>query len=237
MSVTLLAHATSCPKRKADKTTVAEAIFLLGSERNSDKIIGAAYAPSFQNLNRWEWIPDLIEYDALPEHTTLTTSWEMIRLLSGTRITENLPMTISNGGFGPAYFVAGRSKDTGSHIAKFAVYNATSEVSFQLAFDGVGAGASANLTYLTAPFNASNPIGGSIVSKQTDTVTAGENGTMSFQLPPYSVAVLEVSAKNAGHGHDYSHHGNRHGWQGCRNFGKGGSHHGSWKKHGQGWRA
>ncbi|KAI7507169.1 putative vacuolar segregation protein [Hortaea werneckii] len=217
--------------------SVAEAIFLLGAERNSDKIIGSAYAPSFQNLNRWEWIPDLIEFDANPEHTTMSTSWEMIHLLSGTRITENLPMTITDGGFGPAYFVAGRSNDTGSHIAKFAVYNATSDVPFQLNFDGVSSGATANLTYLTAPMNASNPIGGSIVEKHTDTVTAGDDGTISFQLPPYSVAVLEVGADNAGKSKNYSGHGSRHGWQGCRSFGKGGSHKGSWGKHGHGWQA
>ncbi|KAK1089887.1 hypothetical protein LTR48_009394, partial [Friedmanniomyces endolithicus] len=31
--------------------SVSEAVFLLGAERNSDKMIGAAYAPGFQNLN------------------------------------------------------------------------------------------------------------------------------------------------------------------------------------------
>lgn len=34
--------------------SVAEAIFLLGAERNSDKIIGASYAPSFMNYNRYD---------------------------------------------------------------------------------------------------------------------------------------------------------------------------------------
>lgn len=200
-------------------------------------MIGAAYAPSFQNLNRWEWIPDLIEYDANPEHTTMSTSWEVIHLLSGTRITENLPMTITEGGFDPAYFVAGRSNDTGSHIAKFAVYNATKQMSFQLSFDGVSSGATANLTYLTAPANATNPIGGSAVTKHHETVTAGDNGTMSFQLPPYSVAVLEVGAENAGNGKDYNGHGSRHGWKACKSFGKGDSHRGSRGKHGHGWQA
>lgn len=34
---------------------VAEAIFELGAERNTDKIIGASYAPALQNLNKYEW--------------------------------------------------------------------------------------------------------------------------------------------------------------------------------------
>jgi len=34
---------------------VAEAIFSLGAERNSYGIIGATYAPGFQNLNSFQW--------------------------------------------------------------------------------------------------------------------------------------------------------------------------------------
>ena len=167
----------------------AEAIFLLSAER-SPAVIGASYAPTFQNLNKWEWIPDMIQFDAFPGHTTLGTSWHMLNLLSGTRITENLPMTITNGGFGPAYFVAGRSAVTGSHIIKIVNYNSTVDTPFQLNFAGVGAGAIANLTYLTAPMNASNPIGGNIVEKTTKLVHAQRNGTLSFSLPDWSVAVL-----------------------------------------------
>ncbi|KAK5129202.1 hypothetical protein LTR08_003752 [Meristemomyces frigidus] len=211
--------------------SVAEAIFLLGAERNSDKIIGASYAPGFQNLNRWEWIPDLISFDANPAHTTLSTSWHMLELLGGTRITENLPMTITDGEYGPAYFVAGRSAVTGAHIAKFAVYNGTE--SFNLTFAGVGAGATANLTYLTAPMNASQPIGGNIVQTHEQTVRAGRNGVFSFKLPEYSVAVFNVAANAAGPGHNYGNAGNRHGWKGWKSWGRDKSHHGVLNQWGQ----
>ncbi|KAK4550251.1 hypothetical protein LTR36_003218 [Oleoguttula mirabilis] len=215
--------------------SVAEAIYLLGAERNSDKIIGASYAPTFQNLNSWEWIPDLIEYDAYPGHTTLSTSYYMIQLLSGTRITENLPMTITDGGFGPSYFVAGRSDVTGAHIAKFAVYNSTGSVPFEFTFAGVSSGAVGNLTYLTAPMNASNPVGGNVVTKHEQTVTAGGNGTFSFTLPEYSVAVLEIGATTAGSGHNYGNPSSRHGWKGWKTWGRDAQHHGSWNQYGQGW--
>jgi alpha-N-arabinofuranosidase len=35
--------------------TVSEAVYLIGAERNADKIIGASYAPLLQNLNRFQW--------------------------------------------------------------------------------------------------------------------------------------------------------------------------------------
>lgn len=174
--------------------SVAEAIFLLGAERNSDKMIGAAYAPMFQNLNRWEWIPDLIQYDAFPGHTTLTTSYHVLKLFSGTRITENLPMEGAE--FDPAFYVAGRSDVTGSHILKAAVYNSTGDVPFRVTFEGVAAGAKGELSYLTAPMNASNPVGGNVVEWKTEEVVGTADGAFSFKLPEYSIAVLEV--KGAG---------------------------------------
>ncbi|KAK3624539.1 hypothetical protein LTR56_020979 [Elasticomyces elasticus] len=213
--------------------SVSEAIFLLGAERNSDKMIGAAYAPGFQNLNRWEWIPDLIEFDAYPGHTTLSTSYHVIKLLSGTRITENLPIEY-DGVWGPAFFVAGRNAVTGSHIAKIAVYNATEEVPFDLSFDGVGAGATGSLTYITAPMNSTNPIGGNIVETHTFTVTAARNGSFTFELPPYSVAILEIGAAAAGPGHNYGNPSHRRGWKGFKSWGKKNSHRG-WGAGGHGW--
>jgi len=40
--------------------TVAEAVFALGAERNGYGIIGASYAPGFQNLNSYEWAVSLL---------------------------------------------------------------------------------------------------------------------------------------------------------------------------------
>ncbi len=35
--------------------TVAEAVFLIGAERNTDHVIGASYAPLLANLNDFQW--------------------------------------------------------------------------------------------------------------------------------------------------------------------------------------
>jgi alpha-N-arabinofuranosidase len=211
--------------------SVAEAIFLLGAERNSDKIIGSSYAPSFQNYNRWEWIPDLIEYDAYPGNTVLSTSYYMIQLLSNTRITENLPTTEAT--FGPAYWVAGRSDVTGSHILKAAVYNSTGNVPFNVNFEGVGAYANGKLTYLTAPMNASSTIGNNVVKTTTENVRANGQGKFSFSVPEYSVAVFEVTAENCGQGYHYGSKSSRRGWKGWKSWGKGPKP--NWNQWGQGW--
>ena len=201
--------------------SVAEAIYLLGMERNSPHIIGASYAPSFQNLNRWQWIPDMIAYDANPAHTTRSTSYHVIQLLSSVRITENLPMAGAT--FDEAaFYVAGRSAVTGSHILKAAVYDAKTEVPFDVAFEGVGQGAQATLTVLTAPMNASNPIGGSVVEKHVTTILAGKGSaaaSFAFKLPAYSVAVLEIPAGSCGHGYDYTTAESRQGWQTWKSWG------------------
>lgn len=192
--------------------SVAEAIYLLSGERNSDKVIGASYAPGFMNLNRWQWIPDMIAFDANPANLILSTSYYMVKLLSSVRITENLPTTEAN--FGPAYWVAGRSDETGSHILKAVVYNASAAVPFNVMFEGVGAGAAGQLTYLTAPKNESNTIGNNIVQTITSTVVASNASEFSFALPPYSVAVMEIGATSAGNVTDYSSPLSRRGWKG-----------------------
>ena len=213
--------------------SVAEAIYLLSAERNSDKVIGASYAPGFMNLNRWEWIPDLIAFDADPSHLILSTSYYMIQLLSSVRITENLPTTEAT--FGPGYWVAGRNDMTGSHILKAVVYNSTGSLPFDVTFEGVGAGAAAVLTQITAPMNASNTIGVNYVQTQNTTLTADSQAVFHFELPEYSIAILEVAAESAGAGYDYQTPESRHAWQGWQQWKLSQGRNQTWNQWGQGW--
>lgn len=178
--------------------SIGEAVFLIGAERNADKILGASYAPLFQNLNSYEWGPDLISYSAEPSQDVKSTSYHMIQLLSSTRIAQTLPAPASDGDFGPVYWVAGVNGS--SHIFKAAVYNSTSAsngngtVPVSVSFDGVSAGASGKLTLLTAPDPYSyNDIGIDTIKTTTTTVSASGNGTFMLNMPDYSVAVLEVT--------------------------------------------
>lgn len=173
--------------------TVSEAVFLIGAERNADKIWGAAYAPTLQNLNSYEWSPDLISYSASSDEDVLSTSYKLIELFSAHRISEVLP--VDNPVFKPAYYVAGYSNSSDSYIVKAAVYNSTEPVDVSVSFEGVSEGAEGTLTILTAPEATSyNSVGSDIVETSTKSLTAGSGGVFSFSLPDLSVSLLEIKA-------------------------------------------
>ena len=218
--------------------SVAEAIYLLGAERNSDHIIGALYAPTFMNREQWQVKPNMIQFDPDPTSTTFSTSYYVIQLLSGTRTTENLPMEGAE--FDPAFYVAGRSAVTGAHIFKAAVYNLTDfhtqSVPFNVTFQGVGSGATATLTVLTAPMNASNALGGgNVVKTHVQTLHASRDAAFTFSLPEYSVAVMEIAAGDCGHGYDYSTPAGRRGWQTWKSWGSDAQLDGKRNQWGQDW--
>lgn len=123
-------------------------------------------------------------------------SYPIIELLSNTRITHNLPATAAAGtNFGPAYWVAGRNDQTKSFVLKAAVYNSTADVPFSVRFDGLKAGARAQLTVLTAPeggFAHNTPQHKDAVKKTVSEVKADQEGVVAFSLPDLSVAVLEA---------------------------------------------
>ncbi|PKY07122.1 glycoside hydrolase [Aspergillus campestris IBT 28561] len=174
--------------------TVSEAVFLLGAERNADKIIGTTYAPFFMNLNDWEWSPTFISFNADSAQTALSTSWHLYKLFSESHITNTLPTT-SETEFGPLYYVAGLDSATESHIFKAAVYNSTEPVPVSLTFEGVKAGSPAELTVLTAPDAfAMNEVGApNLVDSKVKTVKAGKGGAFEFELPDLSIAVLKTT--------------------------------------------
>ncbi|KAI1372237.1 Arabinosidase A [Hypoxylon crocopeplum] len=173
--------------------SVAEAVFLLGAEHNSDRIIGATYAPLIANFNGKQWTPTLIAMDANPANTTRSTSYHVWRLLASHAAMEILPTT-SDADIEPLYYIAGRDGDSGSFIFKAAVYNSTSDIPVSIAFDGVPEGMGAQLTVLTSedPL-ASNVLGGpDVVNSKSSTLTAGPGGVFEFSLPDLSVAVLRT---------------------------------------------
>lgn len=81
-------------------------------------------------------------------------------------------------------------------VFKAAVYNSTAAVAFSLKFEGVSAGASAQLTVLTAPAARSyNAPGLPEVVKQTvSTIQAAQDGAFQFTLPGLSVGLLTTKA-------------------------------------------
>ncbi|CAI7673973.1 unnamed protein product [Penicillium pancosmium] len=174
--------------------SVSEAVFLLGAERNADKIIGTTYAPFLMNLDAYQWSPTMISFNANPDDTARSTSFHVYDLFNKNHMTNTLPAT-SEDAFGPLYYATGLDSKSNSRIFKAAVYNSTEDVPVSLTFSGVGRGTKADLTILTAPNALSmNEVGGAnIVNSKTTTIKAGKKGEFSFKLPNLSVAVLTTN--------------------------------------------
>ncbi|CAI7579097.1 unnamed protein product [Penicillium discolor] len=174
--------------------SVAEAVFLIGAERNADKIIGTTYAPFLMNLDSYQWSPTILSFNSDPDQTARSTSWHVWSLFNHNIMTNTLPATSSDA-FGPLYYATGLNSKTNSHIFKAAVYNSTSDVPVSLTFEGVGRGAKADLTILTAPdaFSMNEVGGANLVNSKTTQVKAGKKGEFSFKLPNLSIAVLTTN--------------------------------------------
>ncbi|KAL2019360.1 hypothetical protein VTK56DRAFT_9740 [Thermocarpiscus australiensis] len=177
--------------------TVGEAISLLGYERNTDRIIGAAYAPILRSLDRWQWAVTMIQFAADPALTTKSTSWYVWELFAGHLMTHTLPASSS---FNPLYYVTGKNEDKGTFVFKGAVYNSTggADVPVSLTFEGVKPGTKAELTILTGPedpYGFNDPFTRvNVVRTTSEKITAGKGGSFEFSLPNLSVAVLETVA-------------------------------------------
>lgn len=174
--------------------SVAEAVFLLGAERNAEAIIGTSYAPLLGNLNNLQWWPDLISFTADPDQTVLSTSYAVVKLFSNNRFSETLPVSVAgNETYGPAYWVAGFDQPSNEYVFKAAVYNASGEVPFNVAFESLPSGREAELTVLTAEsIYAMNVLNGPEVVRTNITRLAYGRSGFEFVLPDYSVGVLKT---------------------------------------------
>lgn len=56
-------HIASPQNRNTIECALAEAVYMLGMERNADIVIMASYAPLFGHIDAWQWSPNLIWFD------------------------------------------------------------------------------------------------------------------------------------------------------------------------------
>ncbi|KAH0612759.1 uncharacterized protein H6S33_009139 [Morchella sextelata] len=169
---------------------ISEAVFAIGMERNADLVRAAAYAPILQNLNSYQWSPDLISFTADPGETALSISYYLQKLFSTHHGTTVLPVT-SDAKFGPLYWSAS-STDGGRYYLKIANYNGTTTtVTFEVPDDNVIKG---KLTTLNAPspFSENSPKNETSIWTEKE-VTKGADGKFAFELPDLTVAVLAVN--------------------------------------------
>ncbi|KAI5777416.1 alpha-L-arabinofuranosidase E [Geopyxis carbonaria] len=174
----------------------AEAVYMLGLERNSDVVRMAAYAPLLERLDHQQWVPDLVQFSSLPADLTRSTSYYVQLLFARNRGTHVLPVA-ADAARGPVYWVAsvdaagaagGAGGAAGTYYVKLANYGAAAaSVTVRLA--GATAG---TLTLLSAPAPTSNNQPGAPLATPVATSVQGL-GAFTVALPAWAVAVLAVS--------------------------------------------
>ena len=74
-------------------TSLLEAAFMTGMERNADIVHMATYAPLFAHVDGWQWRPDMIWFDNLS--SVKTVSYYVQQLFSLNKGTHVLPLTMN----------------------------------------------------------------------------------------------------------------------------------------------
>ncbi|OJD34395.1 alpha-n-arabinofuranosidase a [Diplodia corticola] len=175
--------------------SVAEAVYMLGCERNADLIRMSAYAPLLQLFNSTQWTPDLVGFTQDPDGIVRSTSFFVQQMFaqhwgSTTRAID------SDTGFGPVYWGASANEGNGETYVKLANYgNDSQSVSINVA--GASAG---TLIILSAPESTQNSVEVGEIVKPVISTPDLSDGTFTIQLPAWGVAVLVASGSSSSSG-------------------------------------
>jgi len=172
--------------------TVAEAVYLLGAERNPNTVKMTSYAPSLANLNSLNWTPNLFSFTADPRQTVLSVSYYSQLLLNGYRGAQTLPVTAVRGAFNPLFWVS--TIDEAGKTVYLKVVNADN-ATVPLSVDMDARWSRVNGTIITNP----DPAGFNYLNNQTAIVPVaidglcsdGGDGRFAWDVPAFSISVLQ----------------------------------------------
>ncbi len=167
---------------------VGEAAFLTGTERNSDLVLGASYAPLLVNVNVPSWPTNLIGYNALKSYVS-PSYWaqEMLSTQHGDHVIGSQLVS----GSGTLFDVASQGNGH-TYVAVINDGSAPAQTTVSLA--GLGAGASGGTaTTLTGNPDAMNSLTHPNAVSPT-TRRLGSAGTrFTYRFPANSVTVLNLT--------------------------------------------
>ncbi|KAL4891408.1 Arabinosidase A [Aspergillus ambiguus] len=166
--------------------SVAEAVFMIGLERNSDVVKMAAYAPLLQLVNATQWTPDLISFTQNPEMVIDSTSYYVQQMFSVNR-GDTIREVTSDSAFGPVYWVA--SSAGSSYYVKLANYGADTQ-DISVSIPGMTSG---KLTVVADNDPEAYNSDSQTLVTPSESAIEPSNGQFSFTLPSWSVAVLAAN--------------------------------------------
>jgi alpha-N-arabinofuranosidase len=192
------------------RAAVAESIFRIGFERNSDIVVGNCYAPVLQNIDETQWTPNLIVFNA--SLVVNSTSYLAQKIFGQNLGNLVLNSTASNsttahhivqkgqegdGKLGNLYFVATKNTNDNKLIVTLASVDAndilvkaqiqgSSTSSTGIAYI-LSAGAGVDPSTVHNTFN--NPNAASIVTVPV----SASNGMWSITVPSWSVVVVTLN--------------------------------------------
>jgi alpha-N-arabinofuranosidase len=102
-------------------SAIAEGVYALGGERNPSVVRMSSYAPSLQNLNAFNWTPNMILFTARAKETVLSASYWQQWMFGRFRGTHTLPVTNSEGDFNPLFWAASIDAPTGIVYVKVCI--------------------------------------------------------------------------------------------------------------------
>ncbi|KAK0196649.1 arabinofuranosidase [Armillaria mellea] len=160
--------------------TAAEAVFMMGFERNSDIVFAASFAPVLNDITSSQWV------------VYLSTSYYAQKLFSRNRGDEYIPSTLPARN-GTLFWTVVRKTSAIPNELIIKVVNTVataSAVTFSLPFDSVSSTALAQV--LTGNATASNtPSTPQLVIPVNSTIATGQ--TFTYSAPPFSLSVLTLT--------------------------------------------
>ncbi len=170
-------------------SATAEAVFLLGLERNSDVVVGSSYGALIKSLNEDPDNVAVIKHNA--DSIVLSISYYVQKMFATYHGTHTLPVS-ANSKFGPVYWSATMSA-SGQYFVKMVNYNGLASTPVRVTCHGSRKG-TARLIQLTAPSAGSVNTLGNTQSRWTEaTVSATSPGVFDITLSgQYVSAVLVV---------------------------------------------
>ncbi|KAM0553146.1 hypothetical protein ACHAPJ_007433 [Fusarium lateritium] len=171
----------------------AEAIFLLGCERNSDVIVGSAYGALIKQYDEEPRTVAVLKHTA--NQILKTNSFYVQKLFAANLGSKTVPVNATGGSFGPVYWSATKTAD--KTLLKLVNYDGKTGSSNAVEVKVQGSKANtATLTVLSAPSGSSVnnlPSGGGETSSIKTTTLKAKNGVFSVIFSkPYEIAVLSI---------------------------------------------